>query len=86
MNRFSGYNQIRMALGDIEKTMFITPRGTFYYRVMSFGLKNAGATYQGAMITIFHDLMQKEIEVYVNDMIAKSQTEEGHVEYLLKLF
>ena len=53
---------------------------------MPFGLKNAGATYQRAMTTLFHDLMHKEIEVYVDDMIAKSHTEEWHVEDLLKLF
>ena len=72
MDGFSGYNQIKMALEDMEKTTFITPWGTFYYRGMPFGLKNAGATYQRAMTTLFHDLMHKEIEVYVDDMIAKS--------------
>ena len=46
MDAFSGYNQIRMALEDEEKTAFITNRGLYYYRVMPFGLKNAGATYQ----------------------------------------
>ena len=86
MDGFSGYNQIRMALEDMEKTTYITPWGTFCYRVMPFGLKNAGATYQRAMTTLFHDMMHKEIEVYVDDMIAKSQTEENHVEDLLKLF
>ena len=54
--------------------------------MVPFGLKNAGATYQRAMTTIFHDLMHKEIEVYVDDMISKSQTEEGHIKELLKLF
>ena len=53
---------------------------------MSFGLKNACATYQRAMTTLFHDMMHKEIEVYVDDMIAKSSTEEEHIKYLLKLF
>jgi hypothetical protein len=53
---------------------------------MPFGLKNAGATYQRAMTTLFHDMMHKEIEVYVDDMIAKSIDEEEHVEHLLKLF
>ncbi|XP_050890347.1 uncharacterized protein LOC127095743 [Lathyrus oleraceus] len=53
---------------------------------MPFGLKNAGATYQRAMPTLFHDMMHKEIEVYVDDVIAKSKTKEEHVEYLLKLF
>ena len=53
---------------------------------MPFGLKNVGATYQRAMTTLFHDMMHKEIEVYVDDMIAKSRTEVEHVEHLLKLF
>jgi hypothetical protein len=86
MDGFSGYNQIKMAPEDMEKTSFITPWGTFCYRVMPFGLKNAVATYQRAMTTLFHDMMHKEIEVYVDDMIAKSRTEEEHVEHLLKLF
>jgi hypothetical protein len=86
MDGFSGYNQIKMAPEDMEKTPFITPWGTFCYRVMPFGLKNAGATYQRAMTTLFHDMMHKEIEVYVDDMITKSRTEDEHVEHLLKLF
>jgi len=45
MDGFSSYNQIKMAPEDMEKTTFITLWGTFYYKVMSFGLKNAGATY-----------------------------------------
>ena len=53
---------------------------------MPFGLKNAGATYHRAMTTLFHDMMHKDIEVYVDDMIAKSIDEEEHVENLLKLF
>jgi len=44
---------------------------------MSFGLKNVGATYQRAMVTLFHDMMHKEIEVYVDDMIAKSRGRES---------
>ena len=46
MDGYSGYNQIRMAVKDAKKTAFKTPIGNFYYTVMSFGLKNAGATYQ----------------------------------------
>ena len=46
MDAFSGYNQIQMAEEDQEKTAFITSQGLYYYQVMSFGLKNAGATYQ----------------------------------------
>lgn len=86
MDGFSGYNQIKMAPEDMEKTSFVTPSGTFCYKVMPFGLKNVGATYQRTMVTLFHDMIHKEIEVYVNDMIAKSQTEEEHLIHLLKLF
>ena len=53
---------------------------------MSFSLKNAGATYQRAMVTLFDDMMHKEIEVYVDDMIAKSKQGEEHVEMFRKLF
>jgi len=53
---------------------------------MSFGLKNVGATYQRAMVTLFHDMMHREIEVYVDDMIAKSKSEEEYLINLKKLF
>jgi len=86
MDRFSGYNQIKMVPEDIEKTTFITLWGTFCYKVMSFGLKNVGATYQRPMVTFFHDMMHKEIEVYVDDMIAKFAFEEEHLVNLRKLF
>jgi len=86
MNGFSGYNQIKMAPEDMEKTTFITLWGKFCYKVMYFGLKNAGATYQRAMVALFHDMMHKEIEVYVDDMIAKSDSEAEHILNLRKLF
>ena len=86
MDGYSGYNQILMDVEDKAKTTFITPWGTFCYKVMPFGLKNAGATYQRAMVTLFHDMMHKEIEVYVDDMVAKSKEDESHVAVLQKLF
>lgn len=52
----------------MDKTIFVTHWGTFCYRVMPFGLKNVGATYQRAMVTLFRDMMHKKIEVYVDDM------------------
>ncbi|RVW68560.1 Transposon Ty3-I Gag-Pol polyprotein [Vitis vinifera] len=73
MDGFSGYNQILMAPEDMEKTTFITEWGTYCYRVMPFGLKNAGATYQRAATTLFHDMMHRDVEVYVDDMIVKSR-------------
>ena len=51
---------------------------------MPFGLKNAGATYQRAATTLFHDMMHKEVEVYVDDMMVKLETREGHFEALDK--
>ena len=52
MDGLSGYNQIKMALEDMENTMFVTLWGMFCYKVMSFGLKNARATYQRAMVAL----------------------------------
>ncbi|RDY01466.1 Retrovirus-related Pol polyprotein from transposon 17.6, partial [Mucuna pruriens] len=86
MDGFPGYNQIRMAIEDMEKTIFITTWGTFCYKVMPFGLKDAGATYQRAMVALLHDMMHKEVEVYMDDMIAKSRMPDQHVEDLRKLF
>ena len=60
--------------------------GTFCYKVMPFDLKNAETTYQRAMVKLFHDMMHKEIEIYVDDLIAKSQEGGSHVENLQKLF
>ena len=56
------------------KTAFITEWGTYCYKVMPFVLKNAGATYPRAGTALFHDMMHKEVEVYVDDMMVKSET------------
>jgi len=85
MDGFSGYYHIKMAPKDKEKTTTITLWGTFCYKVMSFGLKNARATYQRAMLTLFHDMMHREIEVYVDDMIAKSESQDDHIVNLKKI-
>ncbi|KAH9316964.1 hypothetical protein KI387_018733, partial [Taxus chinensis] len=73
MDGFSGYNQIRISKQDQAKTTFITPWGTYCYVVMPFGLKNAGATYQRAMKYIFHDLIHKIMESYVDDLLANAR-------------
>ena len=57
---------------DANKTTFIMPWGVYHYRVMSFGLKNVEATYMKALMNIIHEMIQKEIEVYVDDVIIKS--------------
>ncbi|GLJ30588.1 hypothetical protein SUGI_0605680 [Cryptomeria japonica] len=86
MDDFSGYNQIKIALEDQHKTAFTCPWGTYCWNVMPFGLKNARATYQRAMTTIFHDMMHTIMEDYVDDLLAKSLTREGHLEILEKIF
>ncbi|XP_070036802.1 uncharacterized protein [Nicotiana tomentosiformis] len=69
MDGSSGYNQIRMAPKDEELTAFRTPKDIYCYKVMPFGLKNAGATYQRAMQNIFDDLLHKNVECYVDDLV-----------------
>jgi hypothetical protein len=70
----AGYNQIFMAKEDVSKTAFRCPGfvGLFEWVIMTFGLKNAGATYQRAMNLIFHDLLGVMMEVYIDDVVVKS--------------
>ena len=72
MDAFSGYNQIRMDEVDQEKTSFVTSQGLFCYKVMPFGLKNAGATYQRLTNHMFRPQIGRNVEVYVDDMLVKS--------------
>ena len=67
-----------MVVIDELKTSFTMEWGIYCYTVMSFGLKNAGATYQRMATTLLHDMIHKEIEVYIDDMMVKSITREGH--------
>ena len=78
------YSQIFMAEEDIHKTAFRCPGhlGLFEWVVMTFGLKNAGATYQRAMNYIFHELIGKIVEIYIDDVVVKSK---GHQEHLADL-
>ena len=86
MDGYSGCNQIHMAVKDAKKTAFRTPIENFYYIVMPFGLKNVGATYQRDMTAIFHDMMHKEMEDYVDDIVVKSKTKAGHFQILEQVF
>jgi hypothetical protein len=76
-----GYNQIFMAKEDISKTAFICPGfvGLFEWIVMTFGLKNAGATYQRAMNLIFHDLLGIIVEVYIDDIVVNLASLNSHL-------
>ena len=86
MDRFSEYNQIRMVPKATEKNTFKTPIGNFYYTMMPFGLKNAGVTYEHTMMAIFHDMMHRELENYVDDIVMKSKRRKDHVKVLRKVF
>ena len=71
---------------DQEKTSFITGQGTYCYRVMPFGLKNAEATYQRLVNRMFQKQIGTSMEVYIDDMLVKSTTAELHVAHLSEAF
>jgi hypothetical protein len=85
MDGFSGYNQIQIHPADQYKTAFITPWGTFAYRVMPFGLKNVVATFQRAMTYIFHDLATI-ILAYLDNLTAHSKKHTQHLDDLRIIF
>ena len=71
---------------DEEKTSFITDRGIYCYKVMPFGLKNAGATYQRLVNSMFKSQIGRNVEVYVDDMLTKSAKKADHVKDLAETF
>ncbi|XP_004234768.2 uncharacterized protein [Solanum lycopersicum] len=73
MDGSSGYNKIRMSPKDEELTAFRTPKAISCYKVIPFGVKNDGATYQSAMQNILDDLLHKNVECYVDDLVVKSR-------------
>ena len=80
LDAFQGYHQIPLALSDKkQKTAFVTPIGNYRYKVMPFGLKNVGSTYQRMMTRMFESQLDKSIEVYVDDMVVKSKVVSKHV-------
>jgi Reverse transcriptase (RNA-dependent DNA polymerase) len=79
MDGYTGYNQIKMVPEDENHTTFHTPIGIYCYKVLSFGLKNAGATYQWAMTKIFDDLIHKIVECYVDDLVIKAMSYEEYL-------
>nr|KYP74109.1 Retrovirus-related Pol polyprotein from transposon 17.6 [Cajanus cajan] len=86
LDAYSGYNQIMMYPPDDVHTSFITDHANFCYRVMPFGLKNAGSTYQGLMDKVFHQQIGRNMEVYVEDMVVKTTSIEGHAADLAEVF
>lgn len=72
MDVFFNYNQLQMVLEDKENIAFITDHGLYYYKVIHFRLKNAGATYMHLVNKIFKDHIGCNIEIYVDDMLLKA--------------
>ena len=86
LDAFQGYHQIPLALDDQEKTVFVTPIRNYHYKVMPFGLKNAGSTYQRMMTRMFESLLGKNIEIYIDDMVVKSKMVSKHLGDLQVIF
>ena len=86
LDAFQGYHQIPLATDDQEKTAFITPVGNYHYKVMYFGLKNAGSTYQRMMTKMFESQLGKYVEVYIDDMVVKSKLVSEHLADITNIF
>ncbi|XP_071902705.1 uncharacterized protein [Coffea arabica] len=86
LDAFKGYHQIVLDEEDQEKTSFITEEGTYCYVTMPFGLKNAGATYQRLVNKLFKNQISRNLEVYVDDMLVKSRTQEQFISDLREIF
>ena len=67
LDKYSGYNQIPITPEDQEKTTFTCPFGTFAYRRMPFGLCNAPATFQRCMLSLFSDMVENFLEIFMDD-------------------
>ncbi|GJS95089.1 reverse transcriptase domain-containing protein [Tanacetum coccineum] len=86
LDAYKGYHQIQMAEEDEEKIAFITNQGIFCYTKMPFGLRNAGATYQRLVDKTFHGQIGRNLEVYVDDLVIKSRTEDEIVRNIEETF
>ena len=80
-----GYHQIRI-IEDVPKTAFGVPFGHYQFKVLSFGLTNAPATFQGVMNKKFQQHLGKFVLVYLDDILVFSKTQEEHLEHLCKVF
>ena len=73
LDAFQSYHQIPLVSDDQEKTAFVTLVGNYHYKVMPFGLKNAGSTYQRMMTRMFESQLGKNIEIYIDDIMVKGK-------------
>ena len=85
LDGFSGYNQIKIAPQDQDKTTFTSPWGTFSYRVLPFGLCNAPTTFQRVVIGIFSDMLNDSLEIFMDDFTPYGVTFEDSLQNLEKV-
>ena len=76
---YSGHHQIALKEEDQIKTAFITPYVAYAYKTMSFGLKNAGATYLRAIQLCFADQLHRNVEAYVDDVVVKTKIQDQFI-------
>ena len=86
LDGFSGYNQVLVSKIDQLKTTFRTPWGTYAYKKMSFGLINAGATFQREMDIMFRGLIGKFVVIYLDDITVFSKNKADHLAHLRRVF
>lgn len=86
LDTYSSYNQIAMYEPDKEKTAFMIKRGTYCYKVVPFGLKNAGVTYQRLVNMMFKKQIEVTMEVYVDDILVKGKQWSDHIRNLVETF
>lgn len=86
MDAFFSYNQIRLDESNQEKISFATSHGLFWYKVMPFGLKNAGATYQRLVNRMFVQQIGRNVKVYIGDMLVKNKKKGRHLDDLQGTF
>ena len=86
LDTFQGYHQIPLSLSDQEKMTIRAPNGNYHYRVMPFGLKNAGSMYQRMVMQMFESQIGRNMEAYIDDMVIKSRRVEEHLADLGETF
>jgi hypothetical protein len=86
LDSYSGYYQIALHPNDEDKTAFITPHGIYCYKVMTFGLKNVGATYRKEIQKFLESQIEKNVEAYIDDVVVKTTVEDQLIADLTETF